>query len=100
MKVRKVRGPILDKLYAELRRCGDLACTGRPFVEHRNVPVLTVDPRDRRPGWRQIADTIAEVVATGRLVPGEQLPSVRDLAACQGLRTATLQQAFATLAAE
>jgi hypothetical protein len=23
MKVRKVRGPILDKLYAELKRCGD-----------------------------------------------------------------------------
>jgi len=27
MKVRKVRGPILDKLYAELKRCGDLSCT-------------------------------------------------------------------------
>ena len=100
MELRKLRGPILDTFYARLRRCSDLGCTGRPFVEHRNVPMLTVDPRDRRPGWRQIADTIAEAVAAGRLAPGEQLPSVRDLAACQGLRTATLQQAFATLAAE
>jgi hypothetical protein len=25
MKVRKVRGPILDKLYAELKRCGELS---------------------------------------------------------------------------
>jgi integrase len=49
MKVRKVRGPILDKLYAELKRCGDLSCTGKPFIEHRNVPALTINPRDSRP---------------------------------------------------
>ena len=60
MKVRKVRGPILDKLYAELKRCGDLSCTGRPFIEHRNVPVLTVNPRDRRPAWQQVAAMLAE----------------------------------------
>jgi integrase len=100
MKLRKLRGPILDTFYARLRRCGDPVCTGRPFVEHRNVPVLTVDPGDPRPGWRQIADTIADAVAAGRLAPGEQLPSVREIAACQSLRTATLQQAFAVLAAE
>jgi hypothetical protein len=51
--VRKVRGPILDKLYAELKRCGDLSCTGRSFIEHRNVPVLTVNRRDSRPAWQQ-----------------------------------------------
>ena len=50
MKVRKVRGPVLDKLYAELKRCGDLACTGRPFTGHRNVPVLVIDPHDTPPG--------------------------------------------------
>ena len=55
MKVRKVRGPILDKLYAELKRCGDLACNGRPFIEHRNVPVLVINPRDSRPAWQQVA---------------------------------------------
>jgi hypothetical protein len=52
MKVRRVRGPILDKLYAELKRCGDLSCTGRPFIEHRNVPVLVINPRGRRPAER------------------------------------------------
>ena len=30
LEVRKVRGPILDQLYACLKRCGDLSCTGRP----------------------------------------------------------------------
>jgi hypothetical protein len=37
MQVRKVRGPLLDTLYARLMRCGNLACTGKPFTEHRNV---------------------------------------------------------------
>ena len=49
MKVRKVRGPILDKLYAELKRCGDLSCTGRPFTEHRDVPVLAINLHECRP---------------------------------------------------
>lgn len=44
LKVRKVRGPILDQLYTRLRRCGDLSCTARPFTEHRNVPDLTNQP--------------------------------------------------------
>src|SRR5215470_17557817 len=60
MKVRKVRGPILDKLYAELKRCGDLSCTGRPFIEHRNVPALVIKARDRRPPWQQVTGTLTE----------------------------------------
>ena len=43
LQVRKVRGPILDMLYARLKRCGNPSCTGKPFIEHRNVPDLTVD---------------------------------------------------------
>ena len=48
LQVRKVRGPILDTLYARLMRCGNLACTGKPFTEHRNIPDLRPDPTDRR----------------------------------------------------
>src|SRR5512135_1605799 len=29
-EVRKVRGPVLDMLYARLHRCGDLTCSGKP----------------------------------------------------------------------
>ena len=29
-QVRKVRGPLLDTLYARLMRCGNLACAGKP----------------------------------------------------------------------
>ena len=59
LQVRKIRGPLLDLLYAQLRRCGDHACTGKPFTEHRNVPVLAIDPASRQPAWQQVADTIA-----------------------------------------
>ena len=41
-------GLMLDTLYARLRRCGDVACTGRPFTEHSSFPVLTVSRRARR----------------------------------------------------
>jgi hypothetical protein len=55
-QVRKVRGPLLDTLYARLMRCGNLACTGKPLTEHRNIPDLRPDPADRardHPGLRR-----------------------------------------------
>ena len=47
-EVRKVRGPLLDHLYTRLQRCGNLACAGKPFTEHRHVPDLRPDPSDLR----------------------------------------------------
>jgi integrase len=43
-RVRKVRGPLLDTLYARLMRCGNLACTGKPFTEDRHIPDLRAHP--------------------------------------------------------
>ena len=43
-EVRKVRGPLLDNLYARLQQCGNLACAGKPFIEHRHVPDLLARP--------------------------------------------------------
>jgi hypothetical protein len=54
-EVRKVRGPLLDNLYARLQKCGELACTGKPFTEHRHVPDLRPDPDGPSPGWQQTA---------------------------------------------
>ena len=100
MKVRKVRGPILDKLYAELKRCGDLACTGRPFTEHRNVPVLAVNPRDRRPAWQQVTETLTEAIRSGILAPGDELPSITEVSALQGIGTGVMRHALEALAAD
>jgi integrase len=100
MKVRKVRGPILDKLYAELKRCGDLSCTGRPFIEHRNVPVLAVNPRDRRPAWQQVAAALTSAIQAGVLAPGDELPSITEVSALQGIGTGVIRHALEALAAD
>jgi hypothetical protein len=42
VQVRKVRGPLLDNLYARLMRCGNLACTGKPSP---NIGAIHGEPR-------------------------------------------------------
>ena len=80
MQVRKVCGPVLDMFYARLKKCGDLACSGRPFAEHRNVPTLRVKPADLRPAW-QVADALRDAIQTRALPPGASLPSMPVLRA-------------------
>jgi len=100
LQIRRVRGPVLDLLYAGLRRCGDVSCPGKPFTEHRNVPVLIADRADSRPAWEQAAGRLRDAIGSGALAPGDPLPSVRELHALQGVRTATLQHALTALADE
>jgi integrase len=100
LQVRKIRGPLLDLLYAQLRRCGDHTCTGKPFTEHRNAPVLTIDPASDQPAWQQVASTIGDAIRSGTLPPREPLPSVREMSTLQGVAVATLQHALAVLADE
>src|SRR5262249_10354375 len=100
LQVRKIRGPLLDLLYAQLRRCGGVRGNGKSFIEHRNVPVLAVDPAGGRPAWQQVADTIGDAITSGMLASGESLPSVREMSALQDVPVATLQHALAVLADE
>jgi integrase len=100
LQVRKIRGPLLDLLYAQLRRCSDPGCTGTRFIEHRNVPHLAVDPSSRQPAWRQVAEAIGDAIRSGMLAAGEPLPSVREMSALQDVPVATLQHALAVLADE
>lgn len=65
MQVRKVRGPVLDTFYAWLMRCGNLACAGKPFTEHRNIPDLRPDPADGRLEWEQVADGVRAAIRSG-----------------------------------
>jgi hypothetical protein len=71
--VRKVGGPPLDTLYARLMRCGDLACTGKPFTEHRNIPDLRPDPADPRLDWGQAADGVPAAIRSGQLASGDRI---------------------------
>jgi integrase len=100
LKARNVRGPVLDLLYAQLKRCSDLTCTGKPFTEHRNVPMLAVDSASGEPAWRQVARTMAAAIRSGMLSAGDSLPSAREMSALQAVPTATLQHAMAVLADE
>ena len=100
LEVRKVRGPILDKLYTRLKHCGDLSCTGRPFTEHRNVPALTINRDDSGPPWRQVSGTLAEAIRSGRLAPGDDLPSITELSALQDIGTGVIRHAMKVLTAD
>src|SRR5262245_7485778 len=44
------------------------------------MPVVTVDPRDRTPIYAQLERALRAAIASGRLKPGDQLPTVRQLA--------------------
>ena len=100
IELRKVRGPVLDTFYARLRRCGNLACTGRPFIEHRAFPGVVIEASGSHSAWRQAAAAIREAVASGRMAPGQQLPSVRELAAQYRLPVSALRRALEELATE
>ena len=99
-EVRKVRGPLLDNLYTRLQRCGNLACAGKPFTEHRHVPDLRPDPSDPRTDWQQTAGRLGKPSTAASSPPGDSPPSVPDLSRLQGLAAGTIRHAFLKLADE
>ncbi len=52
------------------------------------------DP-DLRPRYRAIAEALGEDISSGRLQPGERLPTVRALAAALGVTAGTVHRAYA-----
>ncbi|HKB12720.1 MAG TPA: GntR family transcriptional regulator [Vicinamibacterales bacterium] len=44
------------------------------------MPVVAIDPRDPTPIYAQLDRALRAAIATGRLRPGDQLPTVRQLA--------------------
>jgi DNA-binding transcriptional regulator YhcF (GntR family) len=87
-------------LYARLHQCGNLACSGKPFIEHSAFPAIDVTPTAARPVWAQVAAVIRETITSGRLPPGEPLPSARQVADRNGLPMTAIHQALAALANE
>ena len=100
IKLRKVRGPVLDMFYARLHQCGNPACSGKPFIEHSAFPAIDVTPSVARPVWDQVAAVIREAITSGQLAPGEALPSARQVADRNGLPVTAIHQALAVLADE
>lgn len=61
---------------------------------------LVVDHDAPEPVYRQIADQVRALVARGRLRPGDELPSVRELGAALGVNLNTVARAWRLLAEE
>jgi GntR family transcriptional regulator len=58
---------------------------------------LPVDPSSGLPVYRQIMDQVRRTIASGRLAPGERLPSIRELAATLQINPLTVGKAYGEL---
>lgn len=59
--------------------------------------MVHLDYRDTRPIYVQIQDSFREQIATGVMLPGEKLPSVRELAGTLAINPNTIQRAYRLL---
>jgi GntR family transcriptional regulator len=62
--------------------------------------MLSVDPRDALPIWKQIEDGMRRMIAAGSLAPGMPAPSVRDLARELRVNPMTVSKAYQRLTDE
>jgi GntR family transcriptional regulator len=61
------------------------------------VPLFTLDSRDRTPLYAQLEQGIRAAIATGRLAPGAQLPTVRQLAVELRINANTVARVYGDL---
>ncbi len=61
------------------------------------MPLVTIDPRDKTPIYTQLERALRAAMATGRLKPGDQLPTVRLLAVDLSINANTVARVYADL---
>ncbi|MBC8032470.1 MAG: GntR family transcriptional regulator [Pyrinomonadaceae bacterium] len=61
---------------------------------------ITIDERDKRPLYQQVADEIKGLIAAGELPQGSSLPPVRQVAADLGVNLNTVAFAYRRLQKE
>jgi DNA-binding transcriptional regulator YhcF (GntR family) len=61
---------------------------------------VKIDPNDPRPPFRQFADDMRRRIRAGEYLPGELLPSIRQLASEYGISTQTTQNGLRELRSE
>ncbi len=61
---------------------------------------IELDLQSEVPLYKQLADQLVEGIASGKLTPGQPLPSVRTLAADLGINLHTVNKAYQTLKQE
>ena len=61
------------------------------------MAIVTIDTRDRTPIYAQLDRGLRAAIATGRLRPGDQLPTVRQLAVELQVNANTVARVYAEL---
>jgi len=61
------------------------------------VDIVSVDPRDRTPLYAQLERGLRAAIATRRLAPGDQLPTVRQLAVTLRVNANTVARVYSEL---
>jgi len=61
------------------------------------VDVVSIDPRDKTPIYAQLERGFRAAIATGRLNPGDQLPTVRQLAVQLSINANTVARVYIEL---
>src|SRR5215467_14657286 len=61
------------------------------------MPVVAIDTRDPTPIYAQLDRALRAAIATGRLRPGDQLPTVRQLAVDLRINANTVARVYADL---
>src|SRR6266704_5231663 len=69
----------------------------RDSMNPRTVFQLSLDPRSGVPVYRQIIDQVQGGIASGTLVAGDQLPTVRQLAVDLAINPNTVMRAYREL---
>jgi len=59
--------------------------------------VVTIDPRDPTPIYAQLERALRAAIAAGRLCPGDQLPTVRELAVQLKVNANTVARVYSEL---
>lgn len=62
--------------------------------------MFVLDPHSGTPIYRQLVEQVQRMIAGGQLQPGEELPSVRELALQNAVNPMTISRAYAALEAE
>ena len=62
--------------------------------------MFILHPQSGTPIYRQLLEQVRRLVASGRLAPGDELPSVRELAVEHAVNPMTISKAYAMLQAE
>jgi GntR family transcriptional regulator len=65
-----------------------------------DTDLLAITPAAAEPIYRQIAAQLRRLIASAQLAAGEELPSVRDVAARHAINPMTVSRAYSQLEAE